>query len=182
MAELTLKRWEREFRRDAKADKLAIFADHLRSLDLQVKPELMLEGTIRLVEMCCVYYSVDGRSFAPFLEMQSYDPARSGAAKYAFTFDLGRGAFARALVERKMAVIDLADLYSHPWSSYSRFWITRTDGIELTNEELVKLEEEVTNDLRYDYSEDELHVWFYDLYTHGALLVGVNDREEFDEE
>jgi len=192
---LTLQRWEREFRRDAEADQLAVFRDHLRRLDLRGEPESLLEGTILVVQACSAYAKLDGDSYAPFLAMQKYNPARSGSARYAFTFDLYYGkAFARVLVPAKGYVDnvgqpDLADLYDHPWSDYelcgfSELWITRTDWAALTSEELVRLEQLVTDDLRFDFTEDEVGFWFDDSRTAGALFVYVYraDPEEDDDE
>lgn len=187
MSELTLQRWEREFRRDARVNELAILRDHLRRLDLPDKPELMLEGTIRVVQACWAYAKLDGQSFAAFLAMQRYNPARSGTVRYAFTFDLCGKAFARVLVATKVGVLDLADLYGHPWDEYKvcgfrSFWITCADGTDLSSEERAQLEQEVTDDLRFDYSEDELDVWFDDHSIDGALSVNVQDRDDLDED
>ena len=42
MPELTLKLWERDFRRNADADGLAIVREHLRVFNLPGKPGLLL--------------------------------------------------------------------------------------------------------------------------------------------
>ncbi len=181
MAELTLQRWAREFRRDAEADRLAVMRNHLRGLGLRVKPEKLLEGTIEVVVACMVYLEIDGRSTDSFLAMQTYDPARSAGAKYAFTFDIFGKAFARVLAAPGVRNLDLADLYGHPWYKYKtcgyhHFWIARTDSAALKKRELAKLERQVTEDLRFDYSEDELYIWFDDIHTPGALFVTVQER------
>ncbi|MGA3207130.1 MAG: hypothetical protein ABSE05_04845 [Syntrophales bacterium] len=162
---------------------MAIFRDHMRRLDLRGKPDLMLEGTIGVIQACSAYAKLDGRPFAPFLEMQRYNPARQDVARYAFTFDLCGKAFARVLVAAGLEVLDLADLYGHPWRNYkvcgySSFWITHIDWTDLTSAELVQFESEVTDDLRYDYHEDDLDIWFDDSRTAGALFVSVQDRED----
>ena len=187
MTKLTRQRWEREFRGAAKADKLAALRTHLQRLDLRARPELFLEGTIRVVQACSVYLELDGRSYAPFLEMQTYDPARSLSAVYAFTFSLCGKAFARVLVARDLLGLDLADLYGHPWPDYKvcgfdHFWIERTDRAALTKRDSVRLERLVTEDVRYDYAEEELELWFDGVQTAGALFVGVQDRPVEDEE
>ena len=183
MPKLTLQSWEQGFRRDAQADKMAIFRDHLRRLALRGKPELLLKGTIRVIQACAAYAVIDNQPITPFLEMQRYNPARQGMARYACTFDLCGKAFARVLVAAGLKGLDLADIYGHPWYDYKvcgyhGFWITRTDWTALTNKELFQLEKEVTDDLRFDYSEDELDIWFDRFRTAGALFVGVQDREE----
>jgi len=183
-----LERWEREFRSAAKAAGYAAFRDHLRKLDLPDKPKLLLEGTIRAVQACVVYASIiDGQSSAGFLAMQKYASAEVADAKYAFTFDLGGKAFARVLVSAKFEFLDLADLYAFGWweykvCGYHRFWVSRADGRDLSGEELAQIERQVTYDLRYDYSEDELDFWFDDSSREGVLEVTVQDRDAPGEE
>ncbi len=181
MSELSLQRWVREFRRDADADRLAIMRNHLRGLGLRDKPEKLLEGTIEVVQACTIYLRIDGQSADQFLAMQSYDPDRSAGGKYTFTFDIFERAFARVLVSPGTHHLDLADVYGHPWLKYKRcgygyFWITRTDSAPLKKRELAELEREMTKDLRFDYSEDELDFWFDDAHTPGALFVNVQDH------
>jgi hypothetical protein len=176
-------RWERSFRVAARADKYAILRDHLRRLDLPDLPESLLEGTVCVVRACSRYSALDQQpdeQFERFLEMQRYDPSDATAARYAFTFDLHGKAFARVLAESKMQALDLADLYGNPWSDYKvvgyhRLWISRTDWSDLTRKELRQLAKEVTGDLRFDYSEDELAFWFDDCLDNTYLLVAVQD-------
>jgi len=187
MSELTLQRWAREFRSQAKADNLAGMRDHLRRLGLRAKPEMLLEGTIQVVIACSAYLGIDGQSDGPFLEMQTYDPAQSRGARYGCTLEISDKAFARVLVARNWRGLDFADLYGHPWDRYRvcgfrQFWITRADSTPLKRRELAELERHVTHDLRFDYSEDELDFWFNDSCTAGALLVTVQDREDEQEE
>jgi hypothetical protein len=183
MLKSALQNWEQKFRRDAKADKMATFREHMHRLNLRGKPELMLEGTILMIQACYAYAKMDGVPFAAFLKTQKYKPALQGVAKYAFTFDLCGKAFARVLVSEKLKMLDLADMYGHPWQDYkmcgyNRLWITRTDSKPLKSTELEKFEQYVTNDLRYDYSEDELDFWFDDSQPDGALYVYVYDHED----
>lgn len=179
-----LKEWEREFRSTAKADDLVLFRDHLKKLGLPDKPKYLLEGTILAVRACCAYASIDGRAYDDFLAMQRYNPASHGQTKYFLTFKLCQKAFARILTPEKIHhCLDLADLYGHPWHKYKvcgyhELWVTRTDGKALTAREKGRLDEEVTNDLRYDYSEDELSLWFDDSTIEGGLRVCVYDVGE----
>ena len=182
-----LEKWERAFRRAAKADDLELFQDHLDKLDLLGEPEALLHGTILLVQACCAYASLDGQKLENFLRMQKYFPDDAPDAKYAFTFDLCGKAFGRVLVSSKVGTIDLADLYGHPWweyevCGYHSFWVSRTDGDDLSAEELAHIQEEVTYDLRFDYTEDELDIWFDDSFIEGSLLVTVQDAYELNEE
>jgi hypothetical protein len=180
MSTSSLKRWEREFRSAAKTDNLALFRDHLHRLGLPEEPEALLHGTILLVQACCEYLSLDGQSLTRFLEMQKYRSDDAGDAMYAFTFDLCGKGFARVLVSAKVEHIDLADLFGHPWWEYEVcgyycFWVSRTDGDDLSAEELELIETEVTEDLRFDYSEDELDFWFDNSAVGGVLLVTLQD-------
>src|SRR5665647_923217 len=120
------------------------------------------------------------RQLAAFLKMQRYDPAEAVDAKYAFTFDICSKAFARVLVATKGAIPDLADLYNHPWQDYKvcgyhSIYISCIDGRKLGTRELARLEKEVTYDLRYDYSEADVDLWFDDQTIERVLAVGVQD-------
>lgn len=177
-----LERWEREFRSAAKADQLALFRDHLHKLGLPAEPQKLLHGTILVVQACCAYASLDGQSDAKFLAMQKYRPTDAGDAQYVLTFDLYGKAFARVLVTPKLDGLDLADLYGHPWREheicgYSCFWVSRTDGNPLSDEEMAQIEQEVTDDLRFDYSGDDLRFWFDDSAVEGVLLVTLLDGD-----
>ncbi|OPZ91332.1 MAG: hypothetical protein BWY74_01996 [Firmicutes bacterium ADurb.Bin419] len=77
-------------------------------------------------------------------------------------------------------------LYNHPWSKYktcgyNQFWVSRTDGKALTSKEKKLLEKEITYDLRYDFSEDEIDFWFDDSTIEGVLRVYVYDVDKDDE-
>lgn len=168
--------WKREFRKDAAADKLALFREHLKKLGLPGKPKDLLKGTILAVCACCAYESIDGRSYEEFLAMQKYNPAGTPKVKYAYTFR-GRNKFlARILTPNKMKSLDLADLYDHPWKEYKTYGyegilISRTDGKNLTAREKANLEEQVTDDLRFDFDEEELEFCFDDSTPKGVLHV-----------
>ena len=188
-------RWQQDFREAAKADRYAILRDHLRRLDLPDNPELLLEGTIHLVQGCLSYAILDGQPYGGFLGMQKHDPAEAPDAMYAVTFDLCGKAFGRVLalpivgesaIQRGFG-FDLADLYGHSWQcyervGYNRFWISSIDEDGFTSEERAELELVVTYDLRFDYPEEELDIWFDDSATEGSLLVTVQDRDDSEEE
>ena len=188
MSDRKLKRWENKFRKAAELDDLVVLRDHLYSLDLPDEPELLLHGTIHFVQACCAYATLDGQqSLDGFLYLQSYFPGDAPGAKYAFTFDLYGKGCARVLLPAKTGILDLADLYGHPWweyevSGYRRFWVSRTDGRDLTEDELLQIQDEVTEDLRFDYSEDELDFWFNDDAVQGTLFVELQDVERSEEE
>lgn len=175
-----LTQWERSFRADAQADHYQIFQAHLRSLDLPEDASLLLDGTIVFVQMCVAYLSLDGQEFVEFLEQQKYDPRKACNAPYQVTFDLHRKAYARINLTASLRPVDLADLYGAPWDDYRvvgycDLWISRIDEVPLSPDEIEKFEMVVDEDLRFDYSEDELSFWF-DPDTHeGVLKVSVQD-------
>ena len=126
--------WEKEFRAAAAADGLAIFSDHLRRLALpDDDTDLMLEGTIKLVQLTSAYAG-DEDELAMFLAMNTYDPAESVGARHAYTFDLnGRGVYARVLLQEKEAVLDLADLFEQYWADFHAegfrcIWVSHPDS------------------------------------------------------
>lgn len=177
--------WAREFRKDAAADKLALFREHLKCHDLPEKPKDLLKGTILAVYACCAYASMDGRSYEKFLSMQKYNPAEAPEVKYAYTLRGANKFIARILMPKKKQNLDLADLYEYPWNEYKtcgyeEILISRTDGKTLTVKEKANLEEQVTRDLYYDYSEEELSFCFDDSSPKGFLHVYLYDVIEDD--
>jgi hypothetical protein len=186
MSNLTVQTWERDFRKAAKADSYDIFRDHMSFLELPVKPITMMKATILMVQAMTAYYAIDGRLPQDFLAMQPYNPAKSTGAPYVLTFDLCGHAYGRLLVDPELHSIDLADLYNHPWqpyrvSCYSNLRISHIDRSDITKAEAKFLEDQVTDDQRFDYSEDELGFWFDDSNPK-CLHVDVHDLEEFDDE
>lgn len=183
MSDGELARWEKRFRAAARRDQSTVFRDHLRRLDLPDQPQLMLEGTIGMLRQLASYASIDGFSdkHRELLAMQTYDPRKAAGARYVFTFNVSGKAFPRVLVQRKYQTLDLADLYGSPWwdhkvSGFRTIWISHPDWSELTREEAEQLEDEITNDLRFDYCEEELDFWFNDGYLKcGYLIVVLQD-------
>jgi len=179
-------KWEMEFRNDAEADKFALFRSHLERLELQNKPKQLLEGTILMVAACCSYTHMAGRSYTEFLAMQKYNPKEALNAKYAFTFELGDKAYSRILVSRLYgSELDLADLYYFPWHKYKtcgyyQLWVSRTDGKGLTSKDKKLIEKDITYDLRYDFTKDEVEFWFDDSTIEGVHRVHVYDVDEDD--
>ena len=53
--------------------------------------------------------------------------------------------------------------------------MSRTDGQNLSRSELTQIQDEVTEDLRFDYSDDELEFWFDDTAVEGILQVNLQD-------
>jgi hypothetical protein len=174
--------WERNYRRARKADQRDILRDHLDLLGIDADPDLLLEGTIKLVRMSAAYLSIDNRSVDNFLSTQAYNPAFNPEVPYMFTFDLCGKAFARAFVgpgEHKM--IDLADLYNSPWEEYKvagyyEFTISRADLKRLSVKEIRGLIKLVKDDLYYDYSKDELDTDFNEYNDRSCLQVALMEK------
>ena len=186
MPNLTLQDWAKSFRAAARGDRYDIFRDHVRFLGLPGKPLSMLKATILMVQASVAYCTIDGQPYEAFLAMQEYNPAKSPDARYAFAFDLNDYAYARLLVDPEMHTIDLADLYGHPWdpyrtAGYTQIWISHTDWTDITKKEMKVIEEHVTDDLRFDYPEDELDFWFDDTNAK-YLCVYVQDHVDDDNE
>jgi hypothetical protein len=119
--------------------------------------------------------------------MQRYNPAEALDSCYVFTFDLHGKAFARISTDSSLIYPDLADIYSHPWANfkvvgYRGIWISRTDGLPLTRKQLQDLEEEITDDLRFDYAEDEVDFCFDSTLDPSYLFVSVYDVDDCEEE
>lgn len=182
MSEEILDQWEEEFRAAAFADEFAIFRDHLRRFDLPDSPNLMLEGTIRLVRRCSCYATVDqrGERFGEFLAMQTYDPAKATAARYAYTFDIFGKAFGRVFVKTYDGTVDLADIYGSRWNEYrlvgfNHLWVSHPDWSPFPKEEVTEIESGITGDLRFDYTEDEVAFWCDDSIDETYVFVTVQD-------
>ena len=82
----------------------------------------------------------------------------------------------------KAIVPDLADLYGYPWQDYEvcgyrSITISRIDRRNMGRREITRLERDVTYDLRFDYGEEELVLWFDDQSIKGILKVCVQDCE-----
>lgn len=177
--------WEKKFRKDALEDNLTIFREHLRRLELPDEPELLLDGTIKLVRLCAGYCSLDNRDseFNDFLAAQTYDPAKSIKAKYAYTFKIHTKAYARVFVEFTKDPLDLADIYGSPWHEYQvcgfdLLWISHLDWSPLSKDEAIEIEREVTEDILYDYSEEELNYWCDSSMFEEFVLVNIQDACE----
>jgi ADP-ribosylglycohydrolase len=180
VTEVAFVKWAERFRADAQADDFQIFQRHLKNLELPDEPALLLEGTLLLVQMSVAYLSMDGQEVAEFLAQQQYNPAHAAEATYQVTFDIHGAAYARLNLPASLRPLDLADLYGTPWSTYERvgysdFWISRTDGIDLTAPEIADFEAAVESDLRFDYGEDEITFWFDTDSHEGILKCTVQD-------
>jgi hypothetical protein len=178
-----LRRWEKRFRADARADNYELFRNHLRRLGLPEKPELLLEGTINVIQAIWVFANRDRQPIASFLANQQYDQLKAPDPHYIFTFDLCGKAYARVIVNSvKKYPLDLADLFGYPWYDYKvagfeSIWISHPDWSSLTSAEVDQLEIDVIDDLLFDYSDDEIFYGFDDTLDPSYLFVCVEDRD-----
>jgi|ERR1035437_4176427 hypothetical protein len=159
-------KWAQQFSADAIKDNYAAFKREIVHLDLPAKPKDMLEPTLLVVQACLIYgSSIDGRQYQRFLRQQTYEPESAREVSYTLTFDLGKKRFGRLLATPRLAFIDLADLYEHPWlqletAGYGNVWFSRLDHDNFKRDELSMLDKRIQRDLRYDYTEEELYFWF----------------------
>lgn len=175
-----LNAWEKAFRRAAQKDDFALLRGLLRKFELADEPEHLLEGTIDFVGMCVAYATMDGRSPVGLIELQKYQPAEVGDATYVLLFDFYGKGYARVATGPRFGLLDFADLYDVPWDryqvvGYSAILISRIDGAALSAEEQQSIEQEITEDLRFDYGEDELSFWFDPDTYEGALAMSIQD-------
>ena len=178
--EVAFTEWAERFRTDAQADDFRILQRHLQNLELPDEPDLLLEGTLLLVQMSVAYLAMDGQEVAEFLAQQKYNPTQATGAPYQVTFDIHGKAYARVNLPASLRPLDLADLYGTPWVIYERvgysdFWISRVDGNALNAEEIADFEAAVESDLRFDYGDDEISFWFDPDSHEGILKCTVQD-------
>lgn len=188
MSRDAISEWAKSFRADALKDDLSVFRQHMQRLDLPDSPELMLEGTIEMVGLCAVFCNLDRREndFRKFLEIQTYDPMASKGAKYAYTFDIVGFTYARILVANTKSPLDLADLYGAPWNKYevcgfSGLWVSHPDWSPMKEKELRALEQEITDDVYFDYGEDEVDVWLDEDSSDRYVRVFIEDQDDGEE-
>lgn len=146
-----------------------------------ITTKTLIDNTIMLVLACIAYGKLDGRDCAAFLARQNYDPAEAPISRYCVTFDISGNVAGRILVD-DLDFIDFADLLNHPWyehevCGYRSVTITRVDGADLSEEERTALKEEIIYDLRFDFGEDELGIWFDDLLGDDVLKVRVWEKD-----
>lgn len=182
MIEEMLDQWEREFRTAALVDEMTIFRDHLRRLGLPDSPYLMLEGTIQIVRRCASYAAVDQRveGFRDFLAMQTYDPAQSTESRYAYSFDIFGKAFGRVLIKAYDGTLDLADIYGSPWNEHELvgfryLWVSHPDWSPLLPGEASEIDDAITSDLRFDYTDEEVDFWCDDSLDESYVGVSIWD-------
>ncbi len=177
-----ISKWLKTFQNEAKADGLAILDEHIARLEIREPgaAEALMKGTQSFVVACLTYAQLDNRPFDDFLAHQNYDPAAAPTSTYAVTFEIIGKAYGRLLVD-DLHFIDFSDMFEHVWyeyesCGYTHIFISRNDGTELSEDELMQLEQEITEDLHFDYAEDDLDIMFDAYSIEGVLTVSVQER------
>jgi hypothetical protein len=112
------------------------------------------------------------RRIAPIsLDAESY---------YSFSFNLLDWAFGRVIAPRDIKCLDLADLHDYPWNDfkmcgYYDFRVARLDNRALSDPEIEEIENAITDDIRFDYSDEEVEILFDRDVIPGVLIVYVYD-------
>ena len=182
MQEDLFQKWKERFCRDAAEDEMAVFRSCMQKNSLPDDPDKLLKGTIMVVSAFYAYLKMDGHSFNDFLAMQTYCPSSNESVKYALTFNLFDKVYARILTSNDFIGIDLADLHDHPWDEFKRcgfteFSVSRIDDSALSKDEVDHIDKLIEDDLRYDFSEEEVVFYIDEYRIEGSLIVCVYDHE-----
>lgn len=189
MTKNAFSRWANRFRREAMRDNMELARNHLQRIGLPDEPEKLVDGTIMFMTACCAYLQIDGRSMGEILGTQAYRPDLDADSYYSLTFNLFDRAFGRVIAPRDFKCLDLADLHDFPWDDFRRcgyydFRVARLDNKALSNLEIEEIENAITNDIRFDYSEEEVAIIFDRDAVPGVLVVYLvdimQDNEEMD--
>lgn len=180
LIEKILSAWTDEFKKHADMDDNESLSNHLIRLNLPDDADMLIEGTHRLITACVDHAYINNLSNVSesFVERQTYDATLPPASKYIFTFD---GIFTfnqkhpesivgRLLVD-DLSYIDLADIWETVLMGNGTIFVTRTDGQDLTSDEIKQLENMITEDLREIYLGESPNIWFDDQSITGVLTV-----------
>jgi hypothetical protein len=175
-------KWANRFRCEAVIDSAALLRRHLQRIGLPDEPEKLVEGTILCVNVAGAYSAIEGRSIKEFLSQQSYRPTMDPNTYFSFTFNLRQHTFARIITPLEAKPLDLADLYGHPWNQfkmcgYSEIRVARLDDADLSEAEYELIEATITDDIFFDFTDDEVWVVFDRLAVPGILVVYLLDTE-----
>ena len=160
--------WADKFQEDAAEDQFQEIINRMDRQDIYALPEDVVSSTIHLVAACAAYLQMDGGStqgLESFLDLQQYHGPGHPGSTYDFTFDFHHTGYAMITVGDDMMGFDLADLYEHPFDfhgvvGYNRLLVSRSDSKPLTDQDLGDIETRVFEDLRYDYCEEDLYIYF----------------------
>lgn len=179
-----LSQWINEFKQHADMDDNESLSNHLIRLNLPDDADMLIEGTNRLITACLDHAHINNLSNVSesFIVRQTYDATSPPASKYIFTFD---GIFIRhnthpestvgRLLVDDLSYIDLADIWETVLMGNGTIFVTRTDGQDLTSDEIKQLEKMITEDFSNDLTEDDVYIWFDESSVDGALIVHCED-------
>jgi len=178
----TFPRWSKRFRCDAVMDSAAILRNHLRRIGLPDEPAKLIEGTILLVATAAAYVANDKGDPKAFIAQQAYHPAANPDTHYAFTFNLREHTYGRIITPLDKKTLDLADLYGHPWPQYkccgyNEIRISRLDSTDLSDVECDHIEKAITDDIFFDYTDDDVMLAFDRQIVRGVLVGYFFDVE-----
>ena len=178
----TFRKWSNRFRCEAVIDSASLLRKHLQRIGLPDEPEKLVEGTILCVTVAGAYAANEGQAMKEFLSQQSYHPTLDPNAYYSFTFNLREHTYARIITPLKAKTLDLADLYGHPWAKfkmcgYSEIRIARLDDTPLSEQEYDQIEKTITDDIFFDFTDDEVILAFDREAVRGILVAYFLDME-----
>lgn len=182
MSSDAFRKWANRFRCEAVIDSAALLRKHLQRIGLPDEPEKLIEGTLLFVNVAGAYSANEGGSIKEFLSQQSYRPTLDPNTYYSFTFNLRQHTFARIITPLKDKTLDLADLYGHPWAKfkmcgYSEIRIARLDDADLSESEYDQIEKTITDDIFFDFTDDEVLIAFDREAVLGILVAYFIDME-----
>lgn len=173
--------WQRQFAADAVADDANEIRRHIEYLGLDCSRAAMLKGTDLLVAAVTAYQQMDNQDCEGFVKQQRYWLCGDDLPFYCLTFNLGKKHFGRLLTNKNIDGVDFADLFNHPWypfetAGFHEVHVSRLDGSPITMEELEALERRFTEDMYYDYTDEEISAYVQrtDLYD-TALATAVEN-------
>lgn len=156
--------WQRQFAADAVADDANEIRRHIEYLGLDCSRADMLEGTDLLIAAVMAYQQMDNQDCEGFVKQQRYWLGGDDLPCYCLTFNLGKKHFGRLLTNKNIDGVDFADLFNHPWypfetAGFYEVHISRLDGEPIEPDELEALERRFTEDMYYDYTDEEVSAY-----------------------
>jgi hypothetical protein len=176
------RKWANRFRCEAVIDSASLLRKHLQRIGLPDEPEKLVEGTLLCVNVAGTYSRNDARAMKEFFSQQAYRPTLDPNTHYSFTFNLREHTYARIITPLKAKTLDLADLYGHPWKKfkmcgYSEIRIARLDDADLSAAEYDQIEKTITDDIFFDFTDDEVLLAFDREAVSGILVAYFIDME-----
>jgi hypothetical protein len=156
--------WQRQFSAEAVEDGAKEIQRHIEYLGLDCSRAAMLEGTDLLIAAVMAYQQMDNQDCEGFVKQQRYWLRGDDLPFYCLTFNLGKKHFGRLLTNKHIDGVDFADLFNHPWypfetAGFHEVHISRLDGVPIEPAELEALERRFTEDMYYDYTDEEVSAY-----------------------